>query len=370
MFGDVAKLFDRNFAVGYVLPVALWAAASYDLSRQEPSVQAFFEPLTELSFAGFTVVGLGILAMSILLQVLNFPMIQVLEGINPLNPAQTVGNPKRQRDVFQEMKDRIKRQTVLFQEAYDKPEQQAELGEQLSNDMRRFVARFPDTKSRVMPTAFGNAVRAFEVYPSVMYEVEAVTMWDRLLGVIPKEYLEHVSNAKAQVDFAVNTTFLALLAAIEACAVVLLTRNPQILWQPLAYLLVAFWAYRSLPRVAIAWGDTIRAAFDLYLPALGKQMGLDMSGPQEQQRKMWLTLSQAVTFREPGYLPKPLASQSRTPQPDMTPAAPAFSAKKVKPRGLSSNRPLGEVAASEARGRDPRVNLGDDGAEGDDPSPT
>ena len=81
--------------------------------------------------------------------------------------------------------------------------------------MHQETIQFPDEEAWLLPTSFGNTIRAFEVYPRVMYGLDAIPGWLRILAVIPKDYRESVDNAKAQVDFWLNLWFLSILMIFE-----------------------------------------------------------------------------------------------------------------------------------------------------------
>jgi len=66
-----------------------------------------------------------------------------------------------------------------------------------------------------MFTSFGNAVRAFEDYPRVLYGFESINGWSRLNAVIPKSYQDILGNKRAMTDFWVNVWFVSLLTIVE-----------------------------------------------------------------------------------------------------------------------------------------------------------
>lgn len=72
------------------------------------------------------------------------------------------------------------------------------------------VESFPDQERWLLPTSFGNTIRAFEVYPRVMYGIDSIIGWNRLLGVIPKEYGDLYNDAKTSGGFLGKCSFLVL----------------------------------------------------------------------------------------------------------------------------------------------------------------
>jgi hypothetical protein len=85
--------------------------------------------------------------------------------------------------------------------------------------LRSMVVDFPDNENDVLATSVGNIIRAFEVYPRIMYGLDSIPGWPRLLGVIPEGYLRHAQDAKAKLDFCVNSIYLAggFLVVIIMC---------------------------------------------------------------------------------------------------------------------------------------------------------
>ena len=54
------------------------------------------------------------------------------------------------------------------------------VGRRLGDISRVLEKRFPDGENLVLPTRFGNVVRAFEVYPRRQYQIAAIEIWPRL----------------------------------------------------------------------------------------------------------------------------------------------------------------------------------------------
>lgn len=73
-----------------------------------------------------------------------------------------------------------------------------------NNIIRELAEEFPDQESLLLPTPFGNVLRSFETFPRIIYGLDAIPAWVRLLGVMPKDYIELIECAKAQLDFWVN----------------------------------------------------------------------------------------------------------------------------------------------------------------------
>src|SRR5262249_42264963 len=137
------------------------------------------------------------------------------------------------------------------------------------------VRLFPDEEALILPTSFGNAMRAFEAYPRIMYGADSIPTWFRLGAVVSPEFSVALGTSKAIVDNCVNVFFLALLLAVVAAAQfaceLFLVRPfhwKQFIhvarWDVLALLAalaLSAVAYRAAKCAAIDFGNYVKAAF-------------------------------------------------------------------------------------------------------------
>ena len=75
---------------------------------------------------------------------------------------------------------------------------------------------YPPMKDEVLPTLFGNRIRAFERYPNELDGADGVTLWPRLLAVVASDYSAAIGDAQAQVNCMMNLSFTALAFAVAA----------------------------------------------------------------------------------------------------------------------------------------------------------
>ena len=61
--------------------------------------------------------------------------------------------------------------------------------------------------------------------------------------------------------------------------------------------------YRA-KRVAVEWGDLVKAVFDLYRFDLIKALGIELPKSREEERALWTKVSQAIVYRLPRVLPE------------------------------------------------------------------
>lgn len=260
---------------------------------------------------GAGLIALAAWMMATLVLALNRPIIRIKEGYGTLNPAKLwarleLHRFRRLQKALQKIDDRY---PTLMESDLSK---KRTLLRQRRSISLLLSECFPDTEEHLLPTAFGNVVRAFEMYPQVMYGIEGISGWDRLIAIMPKDYREIVDSAKAHVDFWVNIWALGLL--FIAYLTGLASHRQSLGWRDMvvmfAALLVSWWASRRARYAACDWGATVKSAFDIFLPALRTSLALQEPTSREEERKMWTSFSQAVTYRRPDVLPE-LAQSSQ-----------------------------------------------------------
>jgi hypothetical protein len=207
MFGELSKLFDRDFAIAYFLPSACFVAGTYllvadliaDLKLQVPSFGLSRDGLLRY----LTVFGLVTLFCAIILSVLNRGVVRLMEGYWPFDLGQYLNGLEKRRF-----------RNLLKQEAESDDKKRKcgadGLPRALQNERNRIkrkkAERFPDKEYLILPTSFGNTYRAFEIYPRAVYGIDAIPGWYRLLAVVPEDYRQLMDASRARVDLWVNVS--------------------------------------------------------------------------------------------------------------------------------------------------------------------
>ena len=165
----------------------------------------------------------------------------------------------------------------------------------------------------MLPTRLGNAIRAFEAYPTDQYGIAAITIWPRLVAVIDKEYAGAIAEQKTSFDFMLNSSALAITCAAMLAIVGVTLPVPfastgwLLLWtaQIAALIALSYWCYEGAIGRAVAWGQMIKGAFDLFRHDLLKKLGYTtMPTTMSEERRVWRVLSQQIIF---GDAPRPRA---------------------------------------------------------------
>jgi hypothetical protein len=166
----------------------------------------------------------------------------------------------------------------------------AKIGQEFNND-------FAGNKELILPTRLGNAIRSFEYYPNHQYGIDDVALWPRMIAKIDKEYAAVIDDAKTSFDFMLNNSFLFAVLSLSLLLVGLIYpgqlaspgRTVRVLWiiEVLICVGLAYYLYRMSVGRAKVWGDTVKAAYDLYRWELLEQLGYKQK-PVTRADEVWL----------------------------------------------------------------------------------
>ncbi|MDO8206684.1 MAG: hypothetical protein Q7T38_02560 [Gallionella sp.] len=294
MFTDFAKLFSSDFILGFYFPSMLFVIAAtvvYFLFHQTASdilLCLWAQKDWAIPCALFISWVLGVLLLAA-----NSPLVRFLEGYYLLRHTFLL---KRQQRKFNELGSDI----ADMEEKHEKelknkePSPEAEL-----MYMKKLIQRrvyYPDKRGQVLPTEFGNVMRAFETYSTVMYGMDSIPLWPRLSAIIPEAYMEALNAARAKMDFTINMVYLAAVIFMVYCIFAALTETLPALWIAGLAILIMWGAYRMAIINAIQWGNLVKSSFDLYRYDLLKQMGLERPASWEQERDLWTAISPSFLY--------------------------------------------------------------------------
>lgn len=167
----------------------------------------------------------------------------------------------------------------------------------------------------LLPTRLGNILRASERYPFDRYQIEAITIFPRLVHLLPAEFANQLEESNNKFIFLLNSSLLAIVTGVGAVAVSFL-RVPCYLFNEnlmrdglfsfygqaicpfssspvnffqfgfrnlnewkyfalgLIFLLFGYVLYRVATVMARAYANLLRASYDLYRYELLKNLWL------------------------------------------------------------------------------------------------
>jgi len=308
MFGELPKIFDRNFVVAFFLPAAFFIMIFVGILANFHVIAWPFGSLEDFKAEGLTamtMLSLASLLVALILLALNFDIYRFLEGY-PFDSFASLKWLQRRRYNRQ-------RKTLLSVEEEMRPfletgiEPPTELWDRRDALLLNLTNRWPDNEAHLLPTAFGNTIRAFEVYSRQMYGIDAIPGWTRLQAVIPKDYRSLIDEAKALADFWVNLWVACYLVLIAWIVVVIHTRRLMMLWLPAIIGFLCYVVSRRSRSEAESWGDIVKAAFDVFLPRLQSKLEFPARSDSEEAKQQWQSFSQAMIYGIPDSLPSKAA---------------------------------------------------------------
>jgi hypothetical protein len=300
MFGELPNLFDRDFAMAFFLPAIVFIGLVAEIANIFGKGAGLLVSLQSNLIIGATLLGVIAWLLSILLLVTNRELFNVLEGYGRLNPLKVF--TKFEMNYYNYL---LKETKKLIEEKSNSPETfPADKQAKLDKLEIKKSQRVPDSDEWILPTPFGNTIRAFEVYPRVMYGIEQVDSWSRLLAIIPKDYRELIDNAKSQVDIWANFGILFSLLILEYLGLAFYTNTWPVWWMLILLILVACISPVFGQRAVVEWGNYVKAAFDVFGPQLRESLGFELPKNREEEKSQWTDFSHAIVFRLPERMPE------------------------------------------------------------------
>lgn len=304
MLSSLANLADRNFIIGYLLPVLFAVLASLLLLRDLPAFAPIWESIVNVDkFASLTLLTIGIWGAASLLFSMSAQVHRLFEGY--AGPLKTQRRQRAQIARFEKAKRDLQQQRSAAEADSDSSVAAA----RYLRGLWIFRQSFPSDAGLVLPTRFGNVVRAFETYPYELYGADSVAVWPRLAAVVPDACQIRIEAAKAEVDCFLNASLLATFVALLCAVRGVLTlgdhywNDADISWSFLyggmfAVLLAAF-AYEAAVIRARSWGVLVASAFDLYLPALAALLGHAVPDQPQERCEFWHAFNQMFLYNQP-----------------------------------------------------------------------
>jgi hypothetical protein len=171
---------------------------------------------------------------------------------------------------------------------------------------------YPPPHAGIMPTKFGNILKASEAYPGTRYGIDAVQFWPRLWHVIPTSYQHTIENARNELSFLVNMSALSVVFFFF-CIIAILLNTPspnsfvfdEFLLSSIRYILAAALAVlsnRFFNRAALLsvgeFGMMIRSAYDLFRLDLLEQFRVKLPKNLDKEYQVWENLGQLISLGE------------------------------------------------------------------------
>lgn len=331
---SVGQSIGRYFSLVSMIPslfLVLWTyalIASGSLSGT-PALHNVGAALSQWSVGKVAAVVLASLAVALVLHPLQFLTTQLLEGYwgtstlaRQAMKVRIVHHRKRQRRLKEQERSGLKRQNAVFMDILDKkfgktserkddPQLRKRrikaIMDSASGDSamgyvaavqeaRDEINRYPDDRTRILPTQLGNALRSFEDSTGRQYGLRILPIATHLHLIAPPRHLDYLEDAREDMDSAIRICTVGLLATALSAGF-LMTKGLWLLWALLPYS-VGYLSYKGAVSAAQGYGAVVASVLDLDRFLLYKELGLDPPKDSDEERetnaKLMLILERSV----------------------------------------------------------------------------
>jgi hypothetical protein len=297
---DVAGVFSRYFIVGFFLPSFFIL-----VGLSQALTDGFLPPVyanAGSDGARIALLGGTALLAGLLLLGLNYRILRLFEGY-PLMRQRFA------RPLYWALNRwQLRRRMEAEAQTVDPGSTPVQRRNALWRMDRRFRQDVPD----VLPTAFGNVVRAAEAHSAIRWGLNSIAVGTLVEMLFSSEEKEVHSDAKGDVAFFVNGALLACVAGIVLLVDEVVEAShalPVALIYAVPFLmsLVLYWAAIG---AAIKWGEAVRASVDLHRFDLYEKIGLRLPRDFEDEQLNVAPALNAALLRGES-IPAPLAAGYR-----------------------------------------------------------
>jgi hypothetical protein len=235
---------DQLPVISVVLTVAALVVAG--APQHVPRITRLTSAVKGLNVIGFTVLILGIVAASILLQPLLTFISSVLYGEQGIHGLRWLMRRLRRRHIrrFRELvSGKGPRADIELQRARMKgqaldPEYQRSLQDQIDKASIA-IRRYPEEPDHIVATLLGNVLRAAEMSAGERYGFDTVTVFPRLEPLLPKETEQGVTRHRDDLRFAVRLASALIIGAATSTVLLLpMVGSSQMTWSDTIWFLV------------------------------------------------------------------------------------------------------------------------------------
>lgn len=163
----------------------------------------------------------------------------------------------------------------------------------------RLEERYPAELEDVLPTRFGNAMRASQEYCFSRWGLDTWAVWPRIEALLTEAERDLLTEAQTDVAFFLN-------AALTATAVGSVLIVDEIWHTPLSWywipvylgpFVLAYILYRLSVGAVIRWGSHQRACVDLHRLELFDRLGLKLPPAHSEQYVLARALNRFILYR-------------------------------------------------------------------------
>jgi hypothetical protein len=262
--------FDRRFIIAFWMPVLVFvglAGGTWIFVKGAIQTLKSWNQLGATETAVLMTAALfGITLLAFLLQSLSAPVLRLYAGYWPIGWIKHWG----------EMRQAQSRSCALEKKVID----------------WYYTFSRPAERETPQPTRLGNVLTASYDYSEEVYGVSAPLWWSRLTPLLPETIRTQVDNSLTPLFALVNLSTVMIVTALGGS--ILVAWLAQRWWLAPLYLIgglaIARLCYLAAINQAIAYGENIRVAFDLYRLDVLEQMHVALPKSASEEARLWRNL--------------------------------------------------------------------------------
>jgi hypothetical protein len=167
-----------------------------------------------------------------------------------------------------------------------------------SSAARLLDRRFHKNRDRLLPTRFGNALRAAENYSYTRWGLDGVAVWPRIDPLLSEREQELHTNAMSDLAFFANGALGAFVIGTVTLIDAALN-SPLDGWSWFWYVVpfvAAYVLYRAAVGAAERLGTERRASIDIHRRELYERLGVAEANPNGDERKVASAVNQFLLY--------------------------------------------------------------------------
>jgi hypothetical protein len=310
LLSSISSKFSTSLILGALLPTAVYTLLSIVLLI--PLFPAGWSPMQianaiETLWIVLAVTGITILLSGVLFN-LNIPIVRFYEGY----PWRDSYLGKRRSEYYRmqfatltNLHQGLRTLIISMEKTGKCPSELPAIRLYWDRLGRRLNSELPKREAAILPTRLGNVIASFEDYSYEQYGIDSITIWPRLAAKIDPPYAAAIEDSKTSFDFMLNSSLLSIILAFALLLVGLTYFIPMVsrwsftIWvgEIITICWLAYLSYLGAINRAMAWGTTVKAAFDLYRWELLKQLGYtSLPATMEDERRLWKIISQQIIY--------------------------------------------------------------------------
>lgn len=242
------------------------------------------------------IVGASGVGAALLLSGLQRPIIRLLEGY----PLERVQRAPLLGQIYRWRLARWQHKFDQLTRALD-----GEASKERTKAALRLNDSFPARRESLLPSEFGNVLRAFETHPRRRYGLDGIAIWPLIGMLLSETERAEVEEARTDLHFFVNLTIVSALAGLLVTADIACHASsaPSGIAQGAAAVTVAvavsalFW--RASIGAGRGWGRPVRASFDLHRLELYRRLGVRSPATTSDDEVVGRAVNRLLSFGEP-----------------------------------------------------------------------